>query len=177
MQMFDMIAIVAGLVTVAGGIVALVGWGRRKARVRRQRTSPLSWKVVRPAPQAWDLVLDSDLPRGQISELSDASAEAVYEWVKRRGGVDWRETCFRLQVRCPGPRPVVIRDIRAEIIDTSPAIGETKVTSPIGGRGSSDSAGFDLGTGGGVALTGELDGALTIRSDRRWFDASLSGRR
>lgn len=124
--------VLAGLVVaIAAGAYALL---RRRAQ---SRWRPVRVTTERVIPESWGMVLASGLPAdaGTLTSNDQALPPAVNEWLRERGGVDYRETTLRVLVEGLSEETVVIRDITAAVKRSLP-IESLLVSSPTAGANS-----------------------------------------
>jgi hypothetical protein len=121
--------VLAGLVVaVSGGTYALL---RRRAQ---NRWRPVRITTDRVIPEPWGIVLASGLPADASTLTSNDQAlpPAVNDWLRERGGVDYRESTLRVLVEGLSEETVVIRDITAAVERSLP-IDSMLVSSPTAG--------------------------------------------
>lgn len=91
-------------------------WGMKKVSEHRQRRDPFLVSVEEHEREPWTLVMNAPLPQ-LPTRLAPPSARDVRRFLKSQGAVDYERTMVRCLLQSKGPRPVIIRDIGAEVIE------------------------------------------------------------
>jgi hypothetical protein len=161
-------AILASVVSalIAAAIVAI--WVMLWKTWQRQRTVLVS--VERIVEEPWSVVLPGDLPDSSDFEASHPSMIDVYNWLRKRGAVDYQQTKLRLAIWNKSSEDVVlIRNIRVNVQRSKPVAG-TWVHYPTAGANAVTMLMFDFDQHSPVAWEWEEDLGWQCVGVRPFFD-------
>lgn len=147
----------SGVVSIAAGLVlAALLWGARHlllaARRRRQQVQVLDVRVQQVLGAGWAISAPTWLPTETMPQPG-FDANALHAWALDNDAVDLYQTGLRLSLYSVGPAPVVVENIRAEIITRLPPAEGIRYLWESAGMGATRLMALDLDALQPIAVT------------------------